>query len=101
VVGERTHEIGIRIALGAQRETILAMVLREGLALAIRGAAVGLAAALIASNLIAGLLNGVSPTDPVTFVGVTLMLTAVALAACYVPAMRAMRVDPLVALRHE
>jgi predicted permease len=101
VVGERTHEIGIRLALGAQRGKILEMVLREGLGLAIRGAAVGLGGALIASQLMAGLLYGVRPTDPLTFVGVTLALTIVALAACYIPATRAMRVDPLAALRHE
>ena len=77
------------------------MILRQGLELAIAGAAVGLVGALIVSHLMAGLLYGVRPTDPVTFVGVTLVLTAVALAASYIPAMRAMRVDPLVALRDE
>jgi predicted permease len=101
LVSERTHEIGIRLALGAQRAKILEIVLREGLGLAIAGAVVGLVSALIASHLMAGLLYGVRPTDPLTFVGVTLVLTAVALAACYIPAMRAMRVDPLVALRCE
>jgi ABC-type antimicrobial peptide transport system permease subunit len=77
------------------------MVLRQGLGLAISGAAVGLVGAVIASHLMAGLLYGVRPTDPLTFVGVTLVLTAVALAACYIPARRAMRIDPLVALRNE
>jgi putative ABC transport system permease protein len=101
LVSERTHEIGIRLALGAKREKILRMILRQGLELAIAGAAVGLAGALILSHLMAGLLYGVSPTDPRTFIGVTLVLTVVALAACYIPAMRAMRVDPLVALRYE
>jgi putative ABC transport system permease protein len=101
LVNERTHEIGIRLALGATRGTILQMILRQGLELAIGGAALGLVGALIVSHLMAGLLYGVSPTDPLTFVGVTLVLTAVALAASYIPAMRAMRVDPLVALRYE
>jgi ABC-type antimicrobial peptide transport system permease subunit len=101
VVNEQTHDIGVRLALGAGRQQIMAMVLRQGLWLAMAGAAVGLVGALIVSHLMAGLLFGVRPTDPLTFVGVTLLLTAVALAACYIPAMRAMRVDPLVALRYE
>ena len=77
------------------------MVLRQGLTLAAVGAGVGLVGALIVSHLMAGLLFGVSPIDPLTFIGVTLVLTAVALAASCIPAMRAMRVDPLVALRYE
>jgi ABC-type antimicrobial peptide transport system permease subunit len=77
------------------------MILRQGLELAIAGAAVGLAGALIVSHLMAGLLYGVSPTDPLTLVGVTLVLTAVALAASYIPAMRAMRVDPITTLHAE
>ena len=101
LVSERTHEIGIRLALGAKRGKILKMVLRQGLELAIAGAAVGLVGALIVSHLMAGLLYGVAPTDPLTFLGVTLVLTVVALAACYIPAIRAMRIDPLVAMRHE
>jgi ABC-type antimicrobial peptide transport system permease subunit len=101
LVNERTHEIGIRLALGATRTKILGMILRQGLELAVAGAALGLVGALIVSHLMAGLLFGISPTDPLTFVGVTLVLTAVALAASYIPAMRAMRVDPLVALRDE
>ncbi len=101
VVNEQTHDIGIRLALGASRQQIMAMVLRQGLWLAMVGAAVGLGAALIVSHLMAGLLFGVRPTDPLTFIGVTVVLIAVALAASYIPAMRAMRVDPLVALRHE
>ena len=101
VVNERTHEIGIRLALGAQRGKILKMVLRQGLGLAISGTMVGLVGALIASHLMAGLLYGVRPTDPLTFLGVTLVLTAVALAACYIPAIRAMHVNPLAALRYE
>jgi putative ABC transport system permease protein len=101
IVSERTHDIGIRLALGAQRRNILRMVLRQGLSLAITGAAVGLAGGLIVSHLMAGLLYGVAPTDPLTFFAVTLVLTAVALAACYIPARRAMGVDPLVALHYE
>jgi ABC-type antimicrobial peptide transport system permease subunit len=101
LVSERTHEIGIRLALGAKRSEIMRMILRQGLALAIAGAALGVLGALIVSHLMAGLLYRVSPTDPLTFVGVTFVLTAVALAASYIPAMRAMRVDPLVALRYE
>ena len=101
VVSERTHEFGIRLALGAQSQSILRLVLRQGLRLAITGTAVGLLGALIVSHLMAGLLYGVRPTDPLTFAGVTVVLTLVALAACYLPARRAMQVDPLVALRHE
>jgi putative ABC transport system permease protein len=77
------------------------MVLRQGLGLAISGAAVGLVGALIVSHLMAGLLYGVKPTDPVTFASVALLLVGVALLASYIPARRAIRVDPLVALRHE
>lgn len=101
IVSERTHEIGIRLALGAQRADILKMVLRHGLSLAIAGAVVGLVGALIVSNLMAGLLYGVRPTDLLTFSGVTLLLIGVALLACYIPARRAIRVDPMVALRYE
>jgi predicted permease len=101
IVSERTHEIGIRLALGAQSPTILRMVLRQGLGLALAGAAFGLVGALIVAHLMAGVLYGVRPTDPVTFVGVALLLIGVALLACYIPARRAIRVDPLVALRYE
>jgi predicted permease len=101
LVSERTHEIGIRLALGAQRSDILGMVVRQGLGLAIAGATVGLVCALIVSHLMAGMLYGVRPTDPVTFAGVALLLIGVALLACYIPARRAIRVDPLVALRHD
>src|SRR6267378_1012647 len=100
IVTARTHEIGIRIALGAER-SILQMVMRQGLGLAIAGATVGLIGALIVSHLMAGLLYGVRPTDPLTFAIVAVLLIAVALLACYIPARRALRVDPLIALRHE
>jgi putative ABC transport system permease protein len=101
MVSERTHEIGIRIALGAESRNILRMVLRQGLGLAIAGAAVGFAGALIVSRLMAGVLYGVKPTDPLTFASVVLLLIGVALAACYLPARRALRVDPMIALRHD
>ncbi|MGH9730152.1 MAG: ABC transporter permease, partial [Candidatus Acidiferrales bacterium] len=101
IVNERTHEIGIRLALGAQRSNVMRMVLGEGLRLALAGAAMGLVGAMIVSRLMGGLLYGVTPTDPLTFVGVAILLTVVALAACFIPARRAMRVDPMVALRYE
>jgi putative ABC transport system permease protein len=101
LVSERTHEIGIRLALGADRRNILRMVLRQGLGLAIAGAAVGLVGAVVVSHLMTGLLYGVRPTDPLTFAGVAVLLIIVALFACYIPARRAIRVDPLVALRYE
>jgi putative ABC transport system permease protein len=101
VVGQRTHEIGIRLALGAQRASILNIVLGEGMRLALVGAVMGLAAALIASHWMAGQLYGVRPTDPLTFLAVTALLIVVALLACFIPACRAMRLNPLTALRHE
>jgi putative ABC transport system permease protein len=101
IVSERTHEIGIYFALGAHRGKILLMVLRQGLVLAIAGAAIGLVGALIVSHLMANLLYGVGPVDPLIFIGVTTVLTLVAFAACYIPARRAIRVDPIVALRYE
>jgi putative ABC transport system permease protein len=99
VVNEQRREIAIRLALGAQRGDVLKMVLRRGLGLAAAGVGLGVAGALIVSHLMAGLLYGVSPTDLPTFAGVTLVLSAVALAASYIPALRAMRVDPIDALR--
>jgi predicted permease len=101
MVGERTHEIGIRRALGAQNSNLLRMILSQGFRLAAAGAAIGLLSALIVSRLMAGVLYGVRPTDPLTFAVVALLLLGVAFAACYIPARRALRVDPLVALRHE
>jgi putative ABC transport system permease protein len=101
VVNEQKREIAIRLALGAQRGTILKMVLRRGLGLAAAGAGLGVAGALIVSHLMAGLLFGVSPRDLPTFAGVTLLLTTVALAASYFPALRAMRVDPITTLHAE
>jgi ABC-type antimicrobial peptide transport system permease subunit len=101
VVNEQRREIAIRLALGAQRGTILQMVLRRGLGLAAAGAGLGVAGALIVSHLMAGLHYGVSRTDLRTFVGVTVVLTAVALAASCIPAVRAMRLDPITTLHSE
>ena len=99
LVNERTHEIGIRLALGAARRNILEMILRQGLRLALTGAAIGLIVALLVSRLIATLLYGVRPTDPLTFAGVAVLFLLVALLACYLPARRATKVDPMIALR--
>jgi len=101
MVSERTHEFGIRMALGACRRNILRAVVGQGMGLAIVGAVLGLAGAIIVSNLMSGLLYGVKPTDPMTFAGVSVLLLAIAGLACYVPARRAVRVDPMVALRCE
>jgi putative ABC transport system permease protein len=101
LVNEQSREIAIRLALGAQRRDILTMVLHQGLTLAAAGAGVGLVGALVVSHLMAGLLYGVSPYDLSTFAGVTAVLTAVAIAASYVPALRAMRLDPITTLHAE
>ncbi len=100
-VAERTHEIGLRMALGAERRDLLGMVLRQGLRVALVGAAIGLALALALSRLLGDLLFGVRPTDPGAIAGVAAIVSVVALIACYVPARRATKVDPMVALRHE
>jgi putative ABC transport system permease protein len=100
-VAQRTHEIGIRIALGAERTDVLRLILKEGLLLAGIGVGAGIAGALVLTRVMRSSLFGVSPTDPVTFASVATLLVAVSVAGCLVPAQRAMRVDPLVALRHE
>jgi predicted permease len=101
LVGQRTREIGIRIALGAQRKDVMKLVLGEGVKLAVVGAVIGLAAAFGVTRLMSKLLYGVSATDPLTFSAVATVLLGVALLACYIPARRAMGVDPNVALRYE
>jgi putative ABC transport system permease protein len=98
-VAQRTHEIGVRVTLGAQTRDVLKLVIAQGMALALAGVGIGLASALALTRFIRGLLFGVSPTDSMTFVGVAALLALVALVACYVPARRASKVDPMVALR--
>jgi putative ABC transport system permease protein len=100
-VARRTREIGIRIALGARSTDVLRLVIGQGIALTAVGAAIGIAAALGVTQFLGALLFGVHPADPLTFAAVAFLLAAVALLACYIPARRAMHVDPIVALRYE
>jgi predicted permease len=101
VVGQRANEIGIRMALGAQRSDVLRLIVGHGARMAAAGIAIGLLAAAGLTRLMSGMLFGIGTTDPLTFVGVSLLLAFVAMAACYIPAQRALRVDPMVALRYE
>ena len=98
---QRTHEIGVRMALGAEPRNVFALVLAQGARLAVSGIAIGLSASFVLTRALSSELFGVSATDPLTYAGVALLLCGVALLACYIPARRAMRVDPMVALRWE
>jgi len=103
-VAQRIHEIGIRMALGAHKRDVFRMVVGQGLGLALAGLAIGAAVALILTRMLSSfshLLYGVGAGDPLTFVTVSLVMISVAIFACYIPARRAMRVDPIVALRYE
>jgi ABC-type antimicrobial peptide transport system permease subunit len=100
-VSQRRREIGIRLALGAQSGDVVSMVLRQGAKLALLGVCIGVVAALALARLMTSLLFGVTAHDPLTFAAVAALLISVALFACYIPARRAMKVDPIVALRYE
>ena len=100
-VARRTRELGIRMALGAQRRELMRLVVRRGLLLALAGAVIGTGAAMAVTRLMSAMLYNVRPYDPATFAGVCILLVLVALVACSIPARRAMRIDPMVAMRDE
>ena len=100
-VNQRTHEIGVRMALGAQSGDLLRLVIRQGMRLVVIGVALGLAGAAAISRVVSSLLFGVSPLDATAFVGVSMLLAVVAMLACYLPARKAMKVDPIIALKYE
>jgi ABC-type antimicrobial peptide transport system permease subunit len=101
MVGQRTKEIGVRMALGAQKFDVLRMVLKDGARMTLLGIVLGLVGAVGLTRLLRTMLYGVSSTDPLTFISVAALLGAIAMVACYVPARRAMKVDPMEALRHQ